>query len=171
MSKAQNRTLLGLAIAALVAIFFYEVAYGKHGSSEFILGPFKGWNQTSSWIKLAAALMQHDANDQRIEYNILNGSTWNIVNSTDGTTATISFDIAPPGCSYNGHRACTYVINWWSDQLQLGYSAKTVELTFKTVSQDHIELQDSHGDTIRLMRNGMPLIAKAETDCSRTDLT
>jgi hypothetical protein len=82
VSKRQNAIFLGLAIAALVAIFFYQVAYGrtdKHGSSEFILGPFKGWNQTSSWIKLDPALMQHDANDQRIEYNILNGSTWNIV--------------------------------------------------------------------------------------------
>jgi hypothetical protein len=32
------------------------------------------------------------------------------------------------------------------------------------LSTNHIELQDSHGDTIRLMRNGMPQIAKAETD-------
>jgi hypothetical protein len=45
------------------------------------------------------------------------------------------------------------------------------DLTITTLSPNHIELQDSHGDTIRLMRNGMPQIAKAETDCSRTDLT
>ena len=29
-----------------------------------------------------------------------------------------------------------------------------IDLTFKTISPNHIELTDSHGDTIRLMRNG-----------------
>ncbi len=43
------------------------------------------------------------------------------------------------------------------------------DLTITTQSPNYIELQDSHGDTIRLMRNGMPQIAKTETDCSRTD--
>jgi hypothetical protein len=44
VSKRQNAIFLGLAIAALVAIFMYQVAYGrtdKHGSSEYILPPFK----------------------------------------------------------------------------------------------------------------------------------
>jgi hypothetical protein len=31
---------------------------------------------------------------------------------------------------------------------------KTIELTFKTVSQDHIELQDTHGCIIHLTLNG-----------------
>jgi hypothetical protein len=104
VSKKQNRILLGLAIAALVAIFFYQVAYGtsgKHGSTEYILPPFKGWNQSSSWIQLSPALMKHNINDQRIEYDILNHTTWKMVNSTDGTIATMSFGIAPPVCSYN----------------------------------------------------------------------
>src|SRR5215831_8314770 len=128
VSKKQNRILLGLAIAALVAIFFYQVAYGrtdKHGSSEYILPPFRGWNQSSGWIKLAPALMQHDTNDQRIEYNILNGSTWNIVNSTDGSTSTMSFGIAPSVCSYNdGHKYngnnCSWVVSWWNNRLSIG---------------------------------------------------
>jgi len=98
ISKRQNRICLGLAIAALVAIFFYQAAYAKHGSSEYILPPFKGWNQSSSWIQLSPTTQQHEYNDQRIEYNILNGSTWHIVNSTDGSTSTVSFGIAAPAC-------------------------------------------------------------------------
>jgi hypothetical protein len=92
MNKKTERILLGVVVAVLVLYGIYQVAYGKDGSSEYILGPFKGWNQTSSWIELAPALMQHDVNDQKIEYDIINESTWNIVNSTDGTTATVSFD-------------------------------------------------------------------------------
>jgi hypothetical protein len=40
ISKTQNRIFLGLAIAALVAIFFYQVAYGM---SETIHGPDGIW--------------------------------------------------------------------------------------------------------------------------------
>jgi hypothetical protein len=147
IGKTQNRIYLGLAIAALVAIFFYQVAYGKHGSSEYIIPPSKGWNQSYSWIQLTPSLMKHDTNDQRIEYNILNGSTWN----SDGSTAKVSFDIAPPGCSYNGDRHCMWVLSYWNNQLTLNHSKVSSELTFKTVSHDHIELTDQYGGTKHLM--------------------
>jgi len=86
-------------LAALVALIFVtgvfcdQVAYGRthhHGPSEFILGPFKGWNKTSSWIKLDPTLLKH-TNDQQIEYDMLNHTTWNMINSRDGSTGTISF--------------------------------------------------------------------------------
>src|SRR5215831_1612177 len=123
ISKRTNRICLGLAIAALVLIFVYQVAYArtdKHGSSEYILPPFKGW------IQLSPTTQQHDYNDQRIEYNTLNGSTWHIVNSTDGSTSTVSFGIAPPGCCYNGHkydgRDCSWVVSYWNDRLSISFA-------------------------------------------------
>src|SRR5215469_13705428 len=159
ISKRTNRICLGLAIAALVAIFFYQVAYGtsgKHGSSEYILPPFKGWNQSSSWIQLSPTLMKHNINDQRIEYNILNHTTWKVVNSTDGTKATMSFGIAPPVCSYNaGHKYsgsnCSWVVSWWNDRLSIGIPGKHFELIFQKVSQNHIGLTDQHGSIIHLI--------------------
>src|SRR5215469_13253719 len=154
ISKKTNRICLGLAIAALVAIFYYQVAYGKTGSSEYMLPPFKGWNQSSSWIQLSPTTQQHDYNDQRIEYNILNGSTWHIVNSTDGSTSTVSFGIAPPACGYNGHkydgRNCSWVVSYWNDRLSISFAKKDFELTFQTVSHNHIELKDQHVGIIHL---------------------
>lgn len=154
MNKKQTeRILIGVVAAILVLYGIYQVAYGKSivekdGSVQYNLGPFEGWNKTSGWIQLTPKLEQQDTNDQRIEYNIINESTWNIVNSTDGSTATVSFDFAPPGCSYNGSRDCSYVITWWDNNLTLN----GVDLTFKTVSKDHIELQDSHGNIIHMIR-------------------
>jgi tetratricopeptide (TPR) repeat protein len=173
VSKRQNAIFLGLAIAALVGIFIYQVltdaAYGstdKHGSSEYVFPPFEGWNQSSSWIQLSPTTQQHDYNDQRIEYNILSGSTWHIVNSTDGSTSTVSFGIAPPACGYNGHkydgRNCSWVVSYWNDRLSISFAKKDFELTFQTVSQNHIELTDQHGNTIHLMRGDMSNIGENE---------
>jgi hypothetical protein len=84
-----SKTIVIGGLAVFIVVFFCQTALatnGKHGSSEYIFPPFRGWNQSSSWIQLAPSLMKHDVNDQRIEYDMLNHTTWNMVNATDGIT-------------------------------------------------------------------------------------
>ena len=142
---------------AVIAVFFSQTALatnescGKHGSSEYIFPPFRGWNHTSSWIQLAPSLMKHDTNDQQIEYDMLNHTTWNMVNTTDGTTAKVSFGPITV-CHYNGDHNCMWVVSFWNNQLTLNHSKISSELTFQKVSHDDIELTDQYGGTIHLIR-------------------
>ena len=123
--------------------------------------------------------MTEQTKDAQIKQNSLNG-TWNLVNETNsgmsnmsmddmnnmtGTSGTITFGKGGSTRfvqNYDGIHQGNYWVNWLTQKLHLGYDMNSwkcctwfsIDLTFKTISPNHIELTDSHGDTIRLMRNG-----------------
>src|SRR5262249_3524377 len=122
----------------------------------------------------------------------LSNTTWTIYNANSGSIGTITFKgYTDAKGSLSTNPPPTYIRDLHGKTLEGSWSMGTAvgqvlelcslhthgsqsgctDLTITTPSPNHIELQDSHGDTIRLTRNGMPQIAKAETDCSRTDLT
>jgi Flp pilus assembly protein TadD len=126
----------------------------------------------------------------------LTNTTWTIYNATSGSIGTITFKAyavetgdekgslsTNPPPTYIRHLHGRTLEGTWRMGTEVGQALELcsflyhgsqsgcTDLTITTLSPNHIELQDSHGDTIRLMRNGMPQIANSETDCSRTDLT
>jgi hypothetical protein len=163
MNKKQTERIATIALAAfLIGYFCYQVAYG----AEVDCGSFKGWNVTTtgpcSYTKFSHSEFAKLNNNARIENGIIANGTFNIVNSTDGTSGTISFDSGKglPRFVQNfyGIHHGTWDIAWFSGKLSLGYDvyswhccfAKSIELTFK--SPNHIELTDQRGGTIHLMR-------------------
>jgi hypothetical protein len=133
---------------------------------------FTGWNTTSAngqctWIKLPHKQLVLGNQEALYDYKILNG-TWNIVNSTDGTSGTISFGNSLRFVQhYNGIHHGMYWMSWFEfpKKLHLGYDthswhccfAVKLQLTFKTVTPNHIEFTDNHGGTIHLMRGDTAL--------------
>jgi hypothetical protein len=100
VSKKQNRILLGLAIAALVGIFFYQVAYGSNESSYkwgFIQGKSE-WSGCSD----ADGNCATGLNDcQSLSYSVYNYTTG-------------YYNAVPNSAPLSNHTACIdgYVNGW-----------------------------------------------------------